>query len=82
MVRVDHAGERGADVIYNGQYDVLKHTECGPKIKEMWDQEKEHLAAFEQLLVQYRVGPSVMLPVWDVLGLPQWVVFIGWSLFG
>ena len=34
----------------------------------MWDQEKEHLAAFEQLLVDYRTGPTVMLPIWDVLG--------------
>jgi len=68
IIRVDHAGERGADVIYNGQYDVLKNTESGPKIKEMWDQEKEHLAAFEQLLIYYRTNPTVMLPLWDVLG--------------
>merc|ERR1711935_1208228 len=33
FIRVDHAGERGADVIYNGQYDVLKDTEEGPLIK-------------------------------------------------
>ena len=56
------------DVIYNGQYDVLKNTESGPKIKEMWEQEKEHLAAFEQLLIYYRTNPTVMLPLWDILG--------------
>ena len=33
MIRVDHAGERGADTIYNGQWDVLKDTESGDLIK-------------------------------------------------
>ena len=33
MIRVDHAGERGADVIYNGQWDVLKDTDSGDLIK-------------------------------------------------
>ena len=70
IIRVDHAGERGADVIYNGQYDVLKNTDAGPKIKEMWEQEKEHLAAFEKLLVTHRTAPTVLLPLWDVLGEP------------
>lgn len=68
IIRVDHAGERGADVIYNGQYDVLKNTDAGPKIKEMWEQEKEHLAAFEKLLVTHRTAPTVLLPLWDILG--------------
>merc|ERR1712004_142424 len=68
IIRVDHAGERGADVIYQGQYDVLKNTDAGPKIKEMWEQEKEHLAAFEKLLVSHRTAPTVLLPLWDVLG--------------
>ena len=70
IIRVDHAGERGADVIYNGQYDVLKNTDAGPKIKEMWEQEKEHLAAFEKLLVTHRTAPTVLLPLWDVIGKP------------
>lgn len=34
----------------------------------MWEQEKEHLKAFEKLLVQYRTGPTVLLPLWDVVG--------------
>ena len=33
MIRVDHAGERGADTIYNGQWDVLKDTDSGDLIK-------------------------------------------------
>jgi len=68
MIRVDHAGERGADTIYNGQWDVLKDTESGDLIKHMWEQEKIHLATFEQLLTMYRVRPTVFLPLWDILG--------------
>ena len=34
----------------------------------MWEQEKVHLATFEQLLTMYRVRPTVFLPLWDILG--------------
>ena len=34
----------------------------------MWEQEKIHLATFERLLSIYRVRPTVMLPLWDILG--------------
>ena len=34
----------------------------------MWEQEKIHLATFEQLLTMYRVRPTVFLPLWDILG--------------
>ena len=33
LKKLKQAGERGADVIYNGQYDVLKDTEDGELIK-------------------------------------------------
>lgn len=33
IIRVDHAGEVGADRIYAGQYAVLKNTSVGPVIK-------------------------------------------------
>lgn len=33
IIRVDHAGELGADRIYAGQYAVLKNTSVGPVIK-------------------------------------------------
>ena len=34
----------------------------------MWDQEKVHLETFEKLCTVYRVRPTVMLPLWDILG--------------
>jgi len=68
IIRVDHAGETGADQIYAGQMFVLGKTETGPLIQHMWDQEKSHLATFERLIPQYRVRPTALLPLWNVAG--------------
>lgn len=68
MLRVDHAGEYGAIRIYQGQLAVLGNTSVAPVLQEMHDQEKVHLATFNQLLPKYRVRPTVMLPFWDLAG--------------
>ncbi|XP_067672648.1 5-demethoxyubiquinone hydroxylase, mitochondrial-like [Haliotis asinina] len=68
IIRVDHAGELGADRIYAGQLAVLGKTAVGPVIKEMWEQEKEHLATFEKLMKEHRGRPTVLLPIWNVAG--------------
>jgi len=68
ILRVDHAGEFGADRIYAGQMFVLGKTEVGDLIQEMWDQEKEHKAKFEELLPKYRVRPTALIPLWNVAG--------------
>ena len=47
IIRVDHAGERGAIKIYEGQLLALKtikqDNNLKDKIEEMKEQEKEHL---------------------------------------
>ncbi|KAL3280989.1 hypothetical protein HHI36_004214 [Cryptolaemus montrouzieri] len=68
IIRVDHAGELGADQIYAGQMAILGGTSKGNLIKHMWDQEKKHRAKFEELIPNYRVRPTVMLPLWNVAG--------------
>ncbi|KAL1462369.1 hypothetical protein WDU94_014209 [Cyamophila willieti] len=68
IIRVDHAGELGADRIYAGQMAVLGNSSIGPKIQEMWDQEKAHKAKFEELIRKYRVRPTALLPFWNVAG--------------
>ncbi|XP_058635425.1 5-demethoxyubiquinone hydroxylase, mitochondrial isoform X2 [Onychostoma macrolepis] len=50
MLRVDHAGEYGANCIYAGQMAVLGRTQTGPLIQHMWDQEKIHLERFNEIL--------------------------------
>ncbi|XP_041975061.1 5-demethoxyubiquinone hydroxylase, mitochondrial isoform X2 [Aricia agestis] len=68
IIRVDHAGELGADRIYAGQMAVLGNTAEGPTIKHMWEQEIKHREKFEELISKYRVRPTVMTPLWNIAG--------------
>lgn len=79
IIRVDHAGELGADRIYAGQMAVLGKTSVGPLIQHMWDQEKEHKRTFEELISKYRVRPTALVPFWNVAG---FVLGAGTALLG
>ena len=68
MIRVDHAGEFGAVRIYEGQLAVLGHSEAGHVIREMAEQERRHLERFEKLVVERRVRPTALAPLWHVAG--------------
>ncbi len=68
MIRVDHAGEYGAARIYAGQLAVLGRSPKAPVLRLMQAQEREHLAAFSDLLVRRRVRPTALLPLWHVAG--------------
>ncbi|CCG82695.1 Ubiquinone biosynthesis protein coq7 [Taphrina deformans PYCC 5710] len=68
MLRVNHAGELGANQIYRGQHWVLSRTDPSVKdtIQHMWDQEIHHLATFDKLIAKHRVRPTAMRPLWEV----------------
>ena len=68
IIRVDHAGETAAAKIYDGQLAVLKNTPVGPTIQHMKDQEQEHLDTFNHLLVENDTRPTVLLPLWNIMG--------------
>ena len=72
IIRVDHAGERGAIKIYEGQLLALKtikqDNNLKDKIEEMKEQEKEHLEYFEKEIQKRKIKPTYLLPVWDVMG--------------
>lgn len=68
MIRVDHAGEYGAARIYAGQLAVLGRTPSAAIIAEMAAQEQEHLASFDKLIIERRVRPTLLTPVWHVAG--------------
>lgn len=68
MLRVDHAGEYGAQRIYAGQMAVLKRHACHSELQHMAAQEEEHLQTFNTLLRERRVRPSALLPFWHVAG--------------
>ena len=72
IIRVDHAGERGAIKIYEGQLLALKTIKkdeaLKDKIEEMKEQEKEHLEYFEKEIEKRKIKPTSLLPLWDVMG--------------
>ena len=48
---------------------ILRNNKrAAPLIQEMWDQEKEHLKKFEELLITYNVTPTIFQPLWKVAG--------------
>ena len=68
IIRVDHAGEYGAKRIYDGQLAVLEKDEVAPIIREMAKAEQKHLQTFDKLIVERRVRPTVLSPLWNVAG--------------
>ena len=72
FIRVDHAGERGAIKIYEGQLlalnTIVKNDELKKKIEEMQVHEKEHSEYFEKEIKKRNIKPTKFLPLWDLLG--------------
>ena len=72
FIRVDHAGERGAIKIYEGQLlalnTLVKIEELKKKIEEMKEHEKEHCDYFEKEIKKRNIKPTKLLPLWDLLG--------------
>ncbi len=68
MLRVDHAGEFGAQRIYAGQMAVLGHGKLGSQLRHMAAQEEEHLRHFEALLNARGVRPTALYPLWHLAG--------------
>ena len=78
IIRVDHAGERGAIKIYEGQLLALKtikqDDDLKDQIEEMKEQEKEHAEYFEKEIQKRKIKPTYLLPLWDLMG-----VFLGFG---
>ena len=72
FIRVDHAGERGAVKIYEGQLLALntfiKDDDLKKTIEEMKVHEKEHCDFFEKEIKKRKIEPTKFLPLWDILG--------------
>tara|TARA_Y100000816_G_scaffold291924_1_gene284989 strand:+ start:1170 stop:1703 length:534 start_codon:yes stop_codon:yes gene_type:complete len=72
FIRVDHAGERGAIKIYEGQLLALntihKDDELKKTIEEMREHEREHCEFFENEIKKRNIKPTKFLPLWDLLG--------------
>ena len=72
IIRVDHAGERGAIKIYEGQLLALKtfkqNASLKRKIEEMKEHEREHYEYFDNEIKKRNIQPTKLLPLWDLMG--------------
>ena len=73
FIRVDHAGERGAIKIYEGQLLALNTLNKDEKLKKliehMKEHEEEHSAYFEKEIRKRNIKPTKFLKLWDLLGI-------------
>lgn len=71
IIRVDHAGEFGAKVIYAGQIAALKlkkDHETLKLVEHMKEQEDVHFDYFDAEIRRQKIRPTVMQPIWAVGG--------------
>ena len=72
FIRVDHAGERGAVKIYEGQLlalnTLVKDESLKKTIEDMKIHEVEHCQFFEKEIKKRNIKPTKFLPLWDLLG--------------
>lgn len=72
FIRVDHAGERGAVKIYEGQLlaldTIIKNESLKKTIEDMKVHEKVHCDFFEKEIKRRNIKPTKFLPLWDLLG--------------
>ena len=72
FIRVDHAGERGAIKIYEGQLlalnTLVKDESLKKTIEKMKVHEIEHCQFFENEIKKRNIKPTKFLPLWDLLG--------------
>ena len=73
FIRVDHAGERGAIKIYEGQLlalsTLVKDEDLKKTIINMKKHEEVHCDFFENEIKKRNIKPTKLLPLWDLLGL-------------
>ena len=69
IIRVDQAGEVGAQRIYEGQKLVFKIQKNNNDLKEvsrMAEEEKEHLDYFNNLANERKIQPTKLSPIFEV----------------
>ena len=73
FIRVDHAGERGAVKIYEGQLlalnTIVKNENLKKTIEDMKKHEIEHCQFFEKEIKKRNIKPTKFLPLWDLMGI-------------
>lgn len=71
IIRVDHAGEMGAKVIYDGQIAALKLQKDDATlqlVQHMKEQEDVHFDYFNSAIKKQKIRPTAMQPLWKIGG--------------
>lgn len=68
IIKVNHAGEFGAQQIYAAQIKFLRSDNTKKILSEMLLQELRHLNYFEEQIKSGRGQPTILLPVWKIFG--------------
>jgi ubiquinone biosynthesis monooxygenase Coq7 len=71
IIRVNHAGEMGAKVIYQGQifaFCLKNQNQQLALTKKMLKQEQEHFDYFNRQIISYQIRPTIMQPIWQIGG--------------
>ena len=64
IIRVNHAGEYGAQRIYSGQIKFCKKKELKKILETMIAEEFEHYDYFNKVMLKKRTRPTVLSPIW------------------
>ncbi|WWD22140.1 hypothetical protein CI109_106629 [Kwoniella shandongensis] len=70
IIRVDQAGELGANWIYRGQkwaMEIKGDKKTAAQIEDMWENERHHLKTLSQLQIQHKARPTLLYPLWQVM---------------
>lgn len=68
MIRVNHAGEFGAQMIYGGQIKYTQDEKLKKKLTEIAEDEQRHFEYFNKKMIDYRTRPTLMTPIWKLGG--------------
>lgn len=81
ILRVNHAGERGAICIYRGQIAVSRvlHPQCVSPLMEMLSHEREHFSRFDSILGARGLRRCHALVFWAMGG---WILGVTTALMG
>ena len=64
IIRVNHAGEYGAQRIYSGQIKFCKEKKLKKKLETIIAEEFEHYDYFDKTMLKKRTRPTVLSPIW------------------
>tara|TARA_B100000686_G_C16426138_1_gene779697 strand:+ start:36 stop:614 length:579 start_codon:yes stop_codon:yes gene_type:complete len=79
IIRVNQAGEYGAKRIYAGQLAVLRKKPISKELVEMAEQEEKHLNSFNKLMIERKIRPTALQPLWHFAG---YALGMGTALMG